>query len=57
MFDVEMIYLADGREVPKPAVEALSKLESSWPGTTLPQARAAIVATVMQSLRDIGYIL
>lgn len=44
------IHLADGREVPRSAVEALDDLEGMWPGSSIPQARPAIVATVMEAL-------
>jgi hypothetical protein len=45
--DVE---LADGRKVPRKAVDALAILDAKWPGASLPSARPAIVATVMEAL-------
>lgn len=44
------IELADGRMVPRKAVDALAILDAKWPGASLPQARPAIVAAVMEAL-------
>jgi hypothetical protein len=46
----ETVALADGRSVPLAAVKALEELERRWPGSTLPQARPAIVAAVIAAL-------
>ncbi len=50
----DTLYLADGREVPLSAVEALAELDDRWPGATLPQARPAIVAAVLAAVRRGG---
>jgi hypothetical protein len=47
---MDEIELPDGRSVPAAAVAALDELEKSWPGATLPQARAAIVAAVIDAI-------
>jgi len=52
MSDQNIMPLADGRRVPRPAVDALAALEKSWPGATLPQARVAIVDAVLAALRE-----
>ena len=52
------IRLADGRRVPAAAVAALDELEKIWPGATLPQARAAIAAAVLEAMDvDRPYLL
>ncbi len=47
-----MIALANGREVPRVAVNALADFEQIWPGATLPLARAAVVAAILDALRE-----
>ena len=49
----DRIVLADGRSVPKNAVDSLAELDRSWPGATLPQARPAIVAAVIAALTEL----
>lgn len=51
-FAPETICLADGREVPASAVEALNQLEKKWPGATLEQARPAITAALLAVTPD-----
>lgn len=57
--DNPSIHLADGREVPTSAVEALNALDKLWPGATLEQARPAIVAAVLAAVRSeiTGYLV
>lgn len=50
MTEPEMIFLANGTRVPAAAVTALDELDQVWPGSTLPQARPAIVAAVLAVL-------
>lgn len=50
----EYLHLADGREVPVVAVDALNDLEQRWPGATLEQARPAIVAAVLEAVAKAG---
>lgn len=57
MFDVEMLDLTNGKRIPKESLVALDKLEESWPGATFHGARPAIVAAVMDALRDVGYMV
>ena len=57
MFDVEMLDLTNGKRIPKDALVALDRLEESWPGATFHGARPAIVAAVLESLRELGYIV
>lgn len=45
-----MAFLADGREVPDECVAALDAFETIWPGATLHQARAGIVAAVLDAI-------
>lgn len=45
-----IIELADGRDVPRAAVDALGEFEKVWPGATFPMARAGIVAAVIEAL-------
>lgn len=42
-------YLSDGYFVPLDCIRALEELNVNWPGSTLSQARAGIVATVLKS--------
>lgn len=50
---VDVIWLADGRQVPAAAVEALDRLDERWPGATFPGARPAIVAEVIAALEGL----
>lgn len=47
---MKTVALADGREVPQAAVDALIELDKRWPGATLPQARPAIVAAILDTV-------
>lgn len=47
----EVIQLAGGEEVPVYLVEALDELAREWPGSTLSQARPAIVAKILKAQR------
>lgn len=46
----DVVELADGRTVPAGAVHALDELDARWPGATLPQARPAVAAAVIDSI-------
>lgn len=50
MMSDDDIELADGRTVPRKGVDALAILDAKWPGASLPSARPAIVAAVMEVL-------
>lgn len=47
----EIIQLAGGEDVPVYLVEALDELAKEWPGSTLSQARPAIVAKILKAQR------
>lgn len=49
---MDKIHLANGTSVPKACVDALEELENIWPGASLPQARAAIVAAVLEANKN-----
>lgn len=50
--DLDTLELADGRTVPRAAVDALDELDRSWPGATFPGARGAIAWTVLDAVRE-----
>lgn len=50
--DGDTLELADGRTVPRAAVDALDELDRSWPGATFPRARGAIAWTVLDAVRE-----
>lgn len=52
MTDTEFIFLANGGKVSKAAVEALDRLEETWPGATWFLARPAIVQAVTKALKN-----
>lgn len=47
--DGDVLVLADGRAVPKKCVDALTEYEATWPGASLPEARAALAWAVLSS--------
>lgn len=49
--EIEMVYLSDGREIPKACVDALDEYEDVWPGATLPQARYGIAWAVIAAYK------
>lgn len=48
----DLIELADGRTVPRAAVDALDELDRTWPGATFPGARGAVAWTVLDAVRE-----
>lgn len=48
------VRLADGRVVPGTAIDALASLDRRWPGATLPMARGAVAAAVLEA--TLGYL-
>lgn len=48
----EMVYLANGKDVPKKAVDAMDELELIWPGASFVNARPALAWVVLNS---VGY--
>jgi hypothetical protein len=45
------MFMTDGSEIPDKCVKALDMLEREWPGSSLPQARPAIVARVLKAFK------
>ncbi len=53
--EIEMVQMASGDEVPKACVDALTALDSIWPGATFPTARVAISLAVLNSAKSVGF--
>jgi hypothetical protein len=46
------ILLADGRSAPAVAVRALTEYDATWPGSVIPEARAAVAYAVLSAVEE-----